>query len=173
MCVIVLCKFTGNLTTMIKIKLQETARKHGLTTAYTLQKALNCSPTMASRLWNEKFKQIGMQTIGSLCDLFGCQPNDLFENQKTQSSNIQSSINTQSNIPQSNKINKSVKSLETPKTMVSAEGMLSTVEVAKRLGLSRKSVNDYINKGLLPATKGKQNHNFVSEADLEKFIENR
>jgi len=157
---------------MIKIKLQETARKHGLTTAYTLQKALDCSPTMASRLWNGKFKQIGMETIGSLCDLFDCQPNDLFENQKTQSGNTQSSKVTQTSISQTNKINKSVESLETPKKMVSTE-MLSTVEVAKRLGLSRKSVNDYINKGLLSATKGKQNHNFVSEADLLKFEEAR
>jgi DNA-binding Xre family transcriptional regulator len=176
---------------MIKIKLQETARKHGLTTAYTLQKALNCSPTMASRLWNEKFKQIGIETIGSLCDLFDCQPNDLFENQKTQSSNTQFNnsqtsntqiSNTQSSVsvlspskPQSVKVSaeKPASKPGTTQTTAIVEGMLSTVEVAKRLGLSRKSVNDYINKKLLPATKGKQNHNFVSEADLKEFIENR
>jgi DNA-binding Xre family transcriptional regulator len=152
---------------MIKIKLQKTARAHGLTTAYTLQKALDCSPTMASRLWNERFKQIGIETVGSLCDLFDCQPNDLFENQKSQSSNIGSSSNTQSN-------NVATEKPVTARTNSKvAEGMLSTVEVAARLGLSRKSVNDYIISRKLKATKGKQNHNFVSEADLLEFINNR
>jgi excisionase family DNA binding protein len=157
---------------MIKMKLQETARKHGLTTAYTLQKALNCSPTMASRLWNGRFKQIGIETIGSLCDLFDCQPNDLFENQKSQSSNIQSSNNTQSDTTQSNNAatEKPVKARTISK---SAEGMLSTAEVANWLGVSRKSVNDYIVSDKLKATKGKGNHNFISEADLQEFINNR
>jgi excisionase family DNA binding protein len=168
---------------MIKIKLQETARTRGLTTAYTLQKALNCSPTMASRLWNGRFKQIGVETIGSLCDLFDCQPNDLFENQKSQSSNIQpssniqssniqSSSNTQSDIPQSNNAatEKPVKARTISKPV---EGMLSTVEAAARLNVSRKSVNDYIIGGKLKATKGKGNHNLVSEADLQEFINNR
>jgi excisionase family DNA binding protein len=51
--------------------------------------------------------------------------------------------------------------------------MLSTVEAADRLGVSRKSVNDYIISGKLKATKGKGNHNFVSEEDLQEFINNR
>jgi excisionase family DNA binding protein len=54
-----------------------------------------------------------------------------------------------------------------------SDRLLTLAQVAERLGLSRKRVNDYVNKGELPATKGKQGHNFVSEADLEKFIENR
>jgi excisionase family DNA binding protein len=157
---------------MIKIKLQETARTYGLTTAYTLQKALNCSPTMASRLWNERFKQIGIETIGNLCDLFDCQPNALFENQKSQSSNTQPSSNTQSNNPQSaNTATKTPVKARTSSKV--AEGMLSTIEVADRLGVSRKSVSDYIVNGKLKATKGKGNHNFVSEADLQEFINNR
>jgi excisionase family DNA binding protein len=127
---------------------------------------------MASRLWNGRFKQIGIETIGSLCDLFDCQPNDLFENQKSQSSNIQSSSNTQSDIPQSN--NAATEKPVTARTISkSARGMLSTVEVAARLGVSRKSVNDYIISGKLKATKGKGNHNLVSETDLQEFINNR
>jgi excisionase family DNA binding protein len=55
----------------------------------------------------------------------------------------------------------------------SVEGMLSTVEAATRLGVSRKSVNDYIIGGKLKAAKGKGNHNFVSEADLQEFINNQ
>jgi DNA-binding Xre family transcriptional regulator len=152
---------------MIKIKVQGTARAHGLTTAYTLQKALDCSPTMASRLWNERFKQIGIETIGSLCDLFDCQPNDLFENQKLQSSNIQPSSNIQSDTTQSN--NAATEKPVTARTVSKPEGMLSTVEVAARLGVSRKSVNDYIVSKKLKATKGKGNHNLVSEVDYLEF----
>jgi excisionase family DNA binding protein len=127
---------------------------------------------MASRLWNGRFKQIGIETIGSLCDLFDCQPNDLFENQKTQSSNIQSSSNTQSDTTQSN--NAATEKPITARTISkAAEGMLSTVEVAERLGVSRKSVNDYILGDKLKATRGKGNHNLVSEADLQEFINNR
>jgi excisionase family DNA binding protein len=53
------------------------------------------------------------------------------------------------------------------------DGLLTLAQVAERLGLSRKRVNDYVNKGKLPATKGKQGHNFVSEADLREFIKTR
>jgi excisionase family DNA binding protein len=158
---------------MIKIKLQETARARGLTTAYTLQKALNCSPTMASRLWNGRFKQIGIETIASLCDLFDCQPNDLFENQNSQSSNTQTSNNTHVDTTQldtTQSSNAATKKPVTARTVSkSAEGMLSTVEAAARLGVSRKSVNDYIIKGKLKATKGIGNHNLISETDYLEF----
>ncbi len=48
--------------------------------------------------------------------------------------------------------------------------LLSTVQVAARLNVSRKSVNDYIISGKLPAVKGKQNHNFILESDLLAFM---
>ena len=61
-----------------KIRIAELATKHGLKHAFDLQKALNISPTMASRLWKGNFKQIGVETIEKLCELFDCSPNDLF-----------------------------------------------------------------------------------------------
>jgi excisionase family DNA binding protein len=48
--------------------------------------------------------------------------------------------------------------------------LLSTVQVAARLNVSRKSVNDYIISGKLRAVKGKQNHNFIRESDLLAFM---
>jgi excisionase family DNA binding protein len=48
--------------------------------------------------------------------------------------------------------------------------LLSTIQVAERLNVSRKSVNDYIISGKLPAVKGKQNHNFIRESDLLAFM---
>jgi excisionase family DNA binding protein len=50
------------------------------------------------------------------------------------------------------------------------ETLLSTVTVAARLSVSRKSINDYIISGKLPAVKGKGNHNFIRESDLLAFM---
>jgi excisionase family DNA binding protein len=60
--------------------------------------------------------------------------------------------------------------LETVKNSSDNETLLSTVTVAERLNVSRKSVNDYIIDGKLPAVKGKQNHNFIRESDLLAFM---
>jgi excisionase family DNA binding protein len=51
--------------------------------------------------------------------------------------------------------------------------MLTTIQVAERLGLSRKRVNDYINSDQLPATKGKQGHNYIKRSDFEEFEKKR
>jgi putative transcriptional regulator len=51
--------------------------------------------------------------------------------------------------------------------------LLSTVAVAERLNVSRKSVNDYIISDKLRAVKGKGNHNFIRESDLLEFIAQR
>jgi predicted site-specific integrase-resolvase len=47
-------------------------------------------------------------------------------------------------------------------------GRLTTIEAAEGLGLSRKRVNDYVNKGLLRAEKIK-GQNFISESDFIEF----
>ncbi len=165
----------------IKIKVAETAQRRGFKSAYSLQKALDCSPTMASRLWKGNFKQIGIETIDSLCELFKCSPNEFLEYPLTQDSNTQTSKAIQSsNIELSNntqssdtELSKTENARFAPKLPKATDGLLSTLEVAKRLDVSRKSVSDYIVDGKLKATKGKQNHNFVSEADLTAFIESR
>jgi DNA-binding Xre family transcriptional regulator len=154
----------------IKIKVAETAQRRGFKSAYSLQKALDCSPTMASRLWKGNFKQIGIETIDSLCELFKCSPNEFLEYPLTQDSNTQTSKAIQSS---NTELSKTENAVIAPKVPKATDGLLSTLEVAKRLDVSRKSVNDYIIDGKLKATKGKQNHNFVSEADLTAFVESR
>jgi DNA-binding Xre family transcriptional regulator len=81
---------------MIKIKIAELAGKHGLKTAYALQKALDMPPTMASRLYKGDFDKIGIGTIEKLCAYFGCQPDAFLEYpfapvNHTQASNTQTS----------------------------------------------------------------------------------
>ncbi len=152
-----------------KIRIAELARQHNFKNAYALQNALKCSPTMASRLWSGEFKQIGIETMDKLCDLFNCSYNDLFgydvapvKADKPKQKGVlwagkppgESWKNSVLDIVQSSSDNE----------------LLSTIQVAERLNVSRKSVNDYIISGKLPAVKGKQNHNFIRESDLLAFM---
>jgi DNA-binding Xre family transcriptional regulator len=190
----------------MKIKIAEVGGKHGLKSAYALQKALDISPTMASRLWKGNFKQIGIETIEKLCELFKCSPGDLFvyERDLPVADGVRTALRIQThltkiadaaravselvkgnpvnlpNIESSNdaqsddtELSKTENARFAPKLPKATDGLLSTVEVAKRLNVSRKSVSDYIVSGKLKATRGKQNHNFVTEADLTAFIESR
>ena len=70
----------------IKIKIAEMAQTKGFKNAFALQNALQCSPTMAARLWKGDFKQIGIETLDSLCELFQCQTSELLEYPLTQTS---------------------------------------------------------------------------------------
>ena len=158
---------------MIKIKIAELAEKHGLKTAYALQKALDISPTMASRLYKGDFDKIGIGTIEKLCAYFGCQPDAFLEYpfapvNHTQESNTQTSKDVERATQLSNTELRN--DTQTGNTELRNESdndrLLSTVEVAEMLGVSRKSVNDYIIDGKLPAVKGKQNHNFVKLNDV-------
>jgi excisionase family DNA binding protein len=176
----------------MKIKIAELAGKHELKSAYALQKALNISPTMASRLWKGEFDKIGINTLEKLCDYFYCQPNDFLEYPLTLSSNTESSKNveraTQLSNTESSKPKHKIPELdeETKENIKNDMGwknsvldivksssdneLLSTIQVAERLNVSRKSVNDYIISGKLRAVKGKQNHNFIRESDLLAFV---
>lgn len=147
---------------MIEIRIAEKAKAAGLDTAFSLQKALNISPTIASRLWKGKFKKIGVGTMDKLCTFFKCQPNDLF-------------FFTGETVTQSG--NNPVTQLSKLKPKLTEDndvaGMLSLLQVAERLGLSRKRVNDYVNAGELKATKNRRGHNYVAESDLQAFVDTR
>jgi DNA-binding Xre family transcriptional regulator len=148
----------------MKLQIKEICEAQGIKSAYELAKRTKLNMPTAYRAFANDIKQFTPQTLKALCDALKCSPNDIFGYERSQTAK-----------PQTVKVDpeKPASQPETSQTMASVDGMLSTVEVAKRLGLSRKSVNDYINKKLLPATKGKQSHNFVSEADLKEFINNR
>jgi DNA-binding Xre family transcriptional regulator len=147
---------------MIEIKIAEKARSQGLETAFSLQKVLNISPTIASRLWKGNFNKIGVGTMDKLCTFFKCQPNELF-------------FFTGETVTQSG--NRPVTQLSKLKPNLTEDndvaGMLSLLQVAERLGLSRKRVNDYVNTGELKATKNRRRHNYVAESDLQNFIDAR
>jgi excisionase family DNA binding protein len=167
----------------LKSKIAEIAGKRGFKNAYALQNALKCSPTMAARLWSGEFKQIGLETIEKLGELLECSPNDLLgydvapvapvapvaDKPKQKSKPF---VNPELlRMEKDGVFNNSI--LEIVNSSSDNETLLSTVTVAARLNVSRKSVNDYIISGKLPAVKGKQNHNFIRESDLLEFIAQR
>ncbi len=159
----------------IKSKVRELAKKQGITSSYGLMKRLNVAPTVAVNLWNDDVTRFSVETLQLLCEKLMCEVGELlvYESNAKRSKPVA--------VPESVK-GESVK-VKTEKTVKASNGalvvsdnvasdneLLSTVQVAERLGVSRKSVNDYIIDGKLKATKGKQNHNFVSKADLDEYV---
>ena len=62
----------------VTINIQKVANSRGIKTAYQLQKKAELSPSNASRLYNNNIVQISIDTLGKLCDVLDCEPNDLF-----------------------------------------------------------------------------------------------
>jgi DNA-binding Xre family transcriptional regulator len=149
---------------MINIKIAEIAKRNGLNNAYALQRALNCSPTMASRLWKGEFKQIGIETVDSLCELFACFPSDLIV---FTSKSVKTKLTTE----------KTIKKPVTAKQTIydGNETLLSTAEVAEKLGIGDRTVRDYYkgkSGGKLASLKiGTKS--FVKESDFIAFRDNR
>jgi excisionase family DNA binding protein len=153
----------------MKTKINELCRAANVTTAYQLQKLCNLSPSQAARIFNDKVEAISLSVLETLCNSLKCSPNDIFgydvapvKADKPKQKGVlwagkppgESWKNSVLDIVQSSSDNE----------------LLSTVQVAARLNVSRKSVNDYIISGKLRAVKGKQNHNFIRESDLLAFM---
>ncbi len=156
---------------MIESRIKEIAVSRGIRSSYGLQKALDIAPSNASRLWEGKVTRFSVEVLDKLCESFGVSVGDLLVYRKGEN-DTESVIRNKDSI--SANTSNVIKTPVTARTISKTdEGMLSTVEVAKRLGLDRRTVNDYIISGKLKATKGKGNHNFVSEAYLQEFINNR
>jgi excisionase family DNA binding protein len=149
---------------MIKVKIKEIAEKNGVTTAYQLQKKLGIQPSLAAKWYRNDLKMIGIESLNSLCAAFNCTPNDILiyvvDAESARVSNTESSNSKESNTKSS------ISTVHTTQNESDNDRLLSTIEVAERLGVSRKSVNDYIIDGKLPSVKGKQNHNFVKLSDV-------
>ncbi len=138
-----------------KIKIAEIAVQHGFKNAYALQNALKCSPTMAARLWSGEFKQIGIETIEKLCELFQCSPNDLFGYDVAPGDTFNNSV------------------LDIVQSSSDNEYILTTADVARRSDLNARTVREYAEKGLLKGKQGKQNHWFFRESDVVEFMARR
>jgi excisionase family DNA binding protein len=174
----------------IKSKVRELAEKQGITSSYGLMKRLNVAPTVAVNLWNDDVTRFSVETLELLCEKLMCEVGELLvympNAQRSKPVAVSESVKGDSVREKKQKpfvnpellrmvkdgvFNNSV--LDIVKSSSDNETLLSTVTVAERLNVSRKSVNDYIISGKLPAVKGKQNHNFIRESDLLAFIAQR
>jgi putative transcriptional regulator len=152
---------------MITLKLDKLLTERNLT-AYALAKKTGLHQSVISKIRRNESQALRLDVLGRLCVALECKPGDLIvSDNRTTTRNVDATRNTDAT--------RNVDAARNEKQTSSSNsgGLLTLHQVAERLGLSRKSVNDYVNKGNLRATKGKQNHNFVSEADLQDFIKNR
>jgi putative transcriptional regulator len=164
---------------MIILKLDELLTERNLT-AYALAKKTGLHQSVVSKIRRNESQALRLDVLDKLCAALECQPGDLLAyHNRTATLNIDAARNaiaTQNAIATRNvdaTQNEDTARSEKQLSVSNSDGLLTLAQVAERLGLSRKRVNDYVNKGKLPATKGKQGHNFVTEADLQEFIKNR
>jgi putative transcriptional regulator len=157
---------------MIKLKLGEMLDERKMT-AYALHIKSGLHQSVISKIKRNMSKALQLDVLDTLCKALDCQPGELiaYENESaTQGVNTQIVETTQ--IVERATQNVNTQNVNATQNASDNE-LLSTVAVAERLNVSRKSVNDYIISGKLRAVKGKQNHNFIRESDLLAFIAQR
>jgi len=59
---------------MIQVKIQEAARRRGITTAYQLQVAASLPPAVAARMWKGKLARMDLDVLSRICRALNCQP---------------------------------------------------------------------------------------------------
>jgi DNA-binding Xre family transcriptional regulator len=161
---------------MIKIKIAELAGKHGLKTAYALQKALDMPPTMASRLYKGDFDKIGIGTIEKLCAYFGCQPDAFLEYpfapvNHTQASNTQ----TSNDVARATRLSNTKLSNDTQASNTQSDNAMSfhdTLVEFERIGKSKSnsSLRRYLKSGKLKGELITGNLWQIKKPDFENFI---
>jgi putative transcriptional regulator len=152
---------------MITLKLDELLTERNLT-AYALAKKTGLHQSVVSKIRRNESQALRLDVLDKLCAALECQPGDLIvSDNPTATRNVDATQrrNATQNVDATQK--------QKQPFVSNSNGLLNLNQVAARLDLSRRRVNDYVRKGDLPATKGKQNHNFVSEADLQAFEKGR
>ncbi len=158
---------------MIILRLSELLTERNLT-AYALAKKTGLHQSVISKIRRNESQALRLDVLDKLCAALECQPGDLIvSDNRITTRNVDATRNVIATGNTDATRNAIATRSEKQLSVSNSDGLLTLAQVAERLGLSRKRVNDYVNKGKLPATKGKQGHNFVSEADLQEFIKNR
>jgi putative transcriptional regulator len=153
------------ISSVITVKLKKLLEARGKS-IFQLHKETDITYPTLHKIASGKGEGISFKVLEKLCENLGCFPSDLLFYEPNPA--------PQTVKPRTVKVDpeKPVSKPETPQATVSVEGMLSTVEVAKRLGISERTVRDNYKNKKLPHTKIKGN-SFVSEADFEAFKKNR
>jgi putative transcriptional regulator len=152
---------------MIILKLDELLTERNLT-AYALAKKTGLHQSVISKIRRNESQALRLDVLDKLCVALECQPGDLIV-----SDNRTATRNVDATQKRNTTQNEDATRNQKQSFVSNSDGLLTLTQVAERLGLSRKRVNDYVNDSKLPAVKGKQGRNFVSESDLQEFIKTR
>jgi len=156
---------------MIKIEIAKVAEWRGFKNACALQKALKCSPTMASKLWKGTFEQIRMSTLSRLCDLLRCEVSDLliYSSDKGEDKGEIEKAVGQPRMPKPVE----VKLERAGRIVESFDGdkyTLATKDVASQLGLNPRTVREKAKRGELHGKQGRQNQWFFRQMDVDDYV---
>jgi DNA-binding Xre family transcriptional regulator len=155
------------ISSVITVKLKKLLEERGKS-VFQLHKETNVSYPALHKIASGKGEGISFKVLEKLCENLRCFPSDLLFYEPN---------NTPQTVkPQTARVDPE-KPASKPKTLKKAvsSGGMTVRDVRERLEaatgkmLSREGMRDYIVNGKLKATKGKGNHNFVSEADYLKF----
>ncbi len=154
---------------MIILRLDELLTERNLT-AYALAKKTGLHQSVISKIRRNESQALRLDVLDKLCVALECQPGDLIvSNNPTATRNAVATRNVAATRNVIATQNIDATQIEKQSFVSNTDGFLTLKQAGERLKLSRKRVNDYVNKGKLPVTKGKQGHNFVSEADYLEF----
>ncbi len=177
---------------MIKLKLGEMLTERNMS-AYALHKESGLHQSVISKIKNNDSKALTLSVLDTLCEYLDCQPADLivYESGKpTQPVDATqgvkqfvvdaSEIKTmefgdilermKEKIKNGESFNNSV--LDIVQSSSDNETLLSTADVAQRLGINERTVRDNYNNGKLPFVK-RGTKNLVKESDFIAFRDSR
>jgi putative transcriptional regulator len=144
---------------MIKVNIKQIAENRGIYSGYQLQKAMQIQPAQAYKWFNNDLKMIDVESLDKLCKFFDCMPSDLL-------------VYSSGKVKKEKPVKSAVIAQKSTIKDEPKDNLLSTAEVAKRLGLKPRTIADNYKNGRLPFTKiGTKN--FVSESDFQTFKKQR
>jgi excisionase family DNA binding protein len=177
----------------IKSKVRELAEKQHIKSSYGLQKYLNVAPTVAVNLWNDDVTRFSVETLELLCKMFFCDVGDILvyapnarrskpapapESVKGESVKVEAEKPVEvkkSDVDEEwfkKKMGWNNSALELAQMSSDNETLLSTADVAQRLGINERTVRDNYNNGKLPFVK-RGTKNLVRESDFIVFRDSR
>jgi putative transcriptional regulator len=177
----------------IKSKVRELAEKQHIKSSYGLQKYLNVAPTVAVNLWNDDVTRFSVETLELLCKMFFCDVGDILvyepnarrrkpapapESVKGESVKVEAEKPVEvkkSDVDEEwfkKKMGWNNSALELAQMSSDNETLLSTADIAQRLGINERTVRDNYNNGKLPFVK-RGTKNLVRESDFIAFRDSR